>query len=255
MKADEIIEQIISRHENKDDSPIELYENLYLEPMLNYSGKMARKAYWGFSRKPFHKDRYYCGILDFKIMDNTGKMEHFKLIERILPLLNIRDIRRIYDGEDPEIVGQTDDDIVLLSEIQCSFLEQEINWGPHDFQLRTFFGLDTIEDPLFSNAVPRDFFMCYLEKSFEVYNETQSVEKAMKSIDEHYELSEVANKSVMKPPKEGSGKKSRVLPEYRAYIYSNITSSAEPWINPHLHRIAQLCINDGVSPFWEKAYS
>ena len=165
-------------------------------------------------------------------MDNTGKMEHFKLIERILPLLNIRDIRRIYDGEDPEIVGQTDDDIVLLSEIQCSFLEQEINWGPHDFQLRTFFGLDTIEDPLFSNAVPRDFFMCYLEKSFEVFNETQSVEKAMKAIDEHYEFAEVANKSVMKPPKEGSGKKSRVLPEYRAYIYSNITSSAEPWINP-----------------------
>ena len=48
MKADEIIEQIISRHENKDDSPIELYEKLYLEPMLNYSGKMARKLYWGF---------------------------------------------------------------------------------------------------------------------------------------------------------------------------------------------------------------
>ena len=78
--------------------------------------------------------------------------------------MNIRDIRRINDGEDPEIVGQTDDDIVLLSEIQCSFLEQEINWRSHDFQLRTFFGLDTIEDPLFSNAVPRDFFMCYLEK-------------------------------------------------------------------------------------------
>ena len=66
MKADEIIEEIISRHENKDDSPIELYENLYLEPMLNYSGKMARKAYWGFSRKPFHKDRYYCGIFRFQ---------------------------------------------------------------------------------------------------------------------------------------------------------------------------------------------
>ena len=96
-------------------------------------------------------------------------------------------------------------------------------------------------------------------KQFNIYKNKalfkHSLEKAMKSIDEHYELSEVANKSVMKPPKEGSGKKSRVLPEYRAYIYSNITSSAEPWINPHLHRVAQLCINDGVSPYWEKAYS
>ena len=255
MKADEIIELIISRHENKDDTSITLYSDLYLEPMLNYSGKMARKAYWGFSSKPFHKDRYYCGILDFRIMNNSGKMEHFGLIERVLPILKIEDIRRIFDGEDPEILGQSEEELVLLSEIQCSFLEQEVNWGPHDFQLRTFFGLETIEDPMLSNAVPRDFFMCYLEKSFEVYNQDKSVEMAMKSIDEHYELSEVANKSVMKPPKQGSGRKVRIKPEYRDYIYSNTTSTSEPWIQPFLSRIKQLCLKDGVSPYWEKAYS
>jgi hypothetical protein len=255
MKASEIIELIIERHESKNDEPITMFSDLYLEPMLNYSGKMARKAYWGFSRKPFHKDRLYCGILDHRIMNNSGKMEHFGLIERVLPILNIQDIRGVFDGGDPETLGGTDEEKVLLSEIQCSFLEQELNWGPHDFQLRTFFGLDTIEDPLFSNAVPRDFFMCYLEKSFEVYNETQSVEAAMKSIDEHYEYAEVARKSVMKPPKQGSGRKSRVLPEYRGYIYSNITETATPWIEPYLDRIKELCIRDGVSPFWEKAYS
>ena len=37
MKADEIIEQIISRHENKDDSPIELYEKLYKEYCITVS--------------------------------------------------------------------------------------------------------------------------------------------------------------------------------------------------------------------------
>lgn len=254
MKASEIIELIIERHESKNDEPITMFSDLYLEPMLNYSGKMARKAYWGFSRKPFHKDRLYCGILDHRIMNNSGKMEHFELIERILPILNIKDIRKVFDGGDPEHIGRTDDEKVLLSEIQCSFLEQEVNWGPHDFQLRTFFGLDTIEDPLFSEGVPRDFFMCYLEKSFEVYAETKSVEKAMKSIDEHYELSEVANKSVMKPPKIGSGRKSRVLPEYRAYIYSNITMNADSWIEPFVERIKRLCLEQGPSPYWSKAY-
>ena len=120
-----------------------------------------------------------------------------------------------------------------------------MNWGPYDFQLRTFFGLESIDDPLFSGGVPRDFFMCYMEKSFEVYAETNSLEKAMNAIDEHYEMSEVANKSVMKPPKEGSGKRSRVLPEYRAYIYSNISMNSESWIEPYLGRIGALCREQG----------
>ena len=255
MRASEIIELIIERHENNDKTPIDLYGGLYLDPMLDYSGKMARKAYWGFSRKPFHKDRLYCGILDHRIMNNSGKMEHFELIERILPLLNIKDIRKVFDGEDPETLGSTDDEKTLLSEIQCSFLEQEVNWGPHDFQLRTFFGLKSIDDPLFSEGVPRDFFMCYMEKSFEVYAETKSVEKAMKAIDEHYEMSEVANKSVMKPPKEGSGRRSRVLPEYRAYIYSNNSMNSESWIEPYLDRIQSLCVKAGTSPYWHRAYN
>lgn len=255
MNAEDLIEIIISRHENNDSTPIELYADLYLEPMLNYTGKMARKAYWGFSRKPFHKDRLYCGILDYRIMNNSGKMEHFGLIERILSILDIRDIRAVYDGTDPEELGRSAEETVLLSEVQCSFLEQEINWGPHDFQLRTFFGLETIEDPLFSNAVPRDFFMCYIEKSFDEYKSSKSVESAMNSIVEHYQRSEVASKLVMKPPKEGSGRRSKVLPEYREYIYSNITSSAKPWIEPFLSRIATLCRSSGTSPHWERTYS
>ena len=254
MNAQELIDIIISRHEQNDESPIQLYSDLYLEPMLNFSGKMARKGYWGFSRKPFHKDRFYCGILDYRIMNNSGKMEHFALIERILPILNIEDIRAVYDGADPEKLGSNQEETVLLSEVQCSFLEQEMNWGPHDFQLRTFFGLDSIDDPLFSNAVARDFFMCYIEKSFDEYKSSKSVDRAMKSIVEHYQRSEVASKQVMKPPKEGSGRKSRILPEYRDYIYSNITLSAEPWIEPFLNRIRIFCENSGKSPHWERAY-
>ena len=51
---------------------------------------------------------------------------------------------------------------MLLSEIQCSFLEQEINWGPHDFQLRTFFGLDSIDDP---PAMVTDFLCVTLRRA------------------------------------------------------------------------------------------
>ena len=81
-------------------------------------------------------------------------------------------------------MGSTDDEKTLLSEIQCSFLEQEVNWGPHDFQLRTFFGLKTIDDPLFSEGVPLIFTTrATWRTSFEVYAETKSVEMAMKTID------------------------------------------------------------------------
>ena len=96
--------------------------------------------------------------------------------------------------------------------------------------------------------------MCYIEKSFDEYKSSKSVDSAMKSIVEHYQRSEVASKLVMKPPKEGSGRRSRILPEYRDYIYSNIALSAEPWIEPFLDRIRVFCENSGRSPYWERAY-
>ena len=85
-------------------------------------------------------------------MDNSGKMEHYALIERILPILDIEDIRKVFQGSDPEELGRNEEETVLLSEVQCSFLEQEVNWGPHSFQLRTFFGLNSVDDLLFKNA-------------------------------------------------------------------------------------------------------
>ena len=96
--------------------------------------------------------------------------------------------------------------------------------------------------------------MCYIEKSFDEYKSSKSVDSAMKSIVEHYQRSTVASKLVMKPPKEGSGRKSRILPEYRNYIYSNVTSNAKPWIEPFLNRIRKFCEKSGRSPHWERAY-
>ena len=254
MRSEEIIELIISKHEQKDDTPIQLFQGLNLEPMIDYSGKMAKGVARGFPRWLMHKDRMHAGILDFKIMDNSGKMEHFALIERILPILDIEDIRKVFQGIDPEELGRNEEETVLLSEVQCSFLEQEVNWGPHSFQLRTFFGLKSVEDLLFKNAVPRDFFMCYIEKSFFEFNSGKDLEETMNSIIENYRESEAAGKSVMYPPKTGSGRKVRVSKEYRDFVYSSNIGGAESWINPFLERIFALCERDGVSRYWISAY-
>ena len=85
MKASEIIELIIERHENNDKTPINLYGGLYLDPMLDYSGKMDRKAYWGFSRKPFHKDRTVLRHFDRRIMNNSGKWNISNSLSGFLP--------------------------------------------------------------------------------------------------------------------------------------------------------------------------
>ena len=41
MRADEIIDAIISRHEEESSKPVPILDGLRLEPMLDYGGKMA----------------------------------------------------------------------------------------------------------------------------------------------------------------------------------------------------------------------
>ena len=45
MKAEEIIDLVIQRHENDNPAVIPICKGLHLEPMLDYTGKMARNAY------------------------------------------------------------------------------------------------------------------------------------------------------------------------------------------------------------------
>ena len=45
MDPEEIIDSIISKHEKGDSSPVHVFGDLYLHPMLNYKGLMARDAY------------------------------------------------------------------------------------------------------------------------------------------------------------------------------------------------------------------
>ncbi len=255
MKACEVINQVIARHETTSNDPIRIHENLHLAPVLDYSGKMARKAYQGY-RKNWHRDRKYCGVLDFKIMDPTGKMEHSKLLRRSIGVVSVDALRRIYDGEDPLHMELTADQLALVCCIQCAFAEQEINWGVNDFQLRTHFGYPSFKTEHLRNAVPRDLFMLYLERCNAEIDAGNSIEQSINFVlDPQYQTSFVASKKVLMPPITGSGDNRRVKPVFLPYLRSNNINDVEPWVNPHLERIRKFCVDQaGTSPYWNDTY-
>ena len=254
MKASEIIETVISRHEEGSAEPIHIHGELYLDPVLEYGGKMARKAYQSY-RKNWHPERQHCGILDFKIMDSSGKMEHSQLLARSLGVVPIEAVRHVYHGEDPFELGLSDEALTLACEIQCSFIEQELNWGTHGFQLRTHFGYPDMKDEQLSNAVPRDFFMLYFERCSHEIEKGASLDEAFQIVAEpQYQPSFVASKMVLMPPISGSGNGRKISKEFREFVYSDTTGDSEPWVDQHLQRIDNLCNQKGVSPYWNKAY-
>ena len=251
VNASELIDLVIDRHEANDETPIIVHRTLRLEPVLDYGGKMARKAYQTY-RKNWHAKRKYCGFLDFKIMDPTGKMEHSQLLARSIGLVPIEAIRAIYDGDDPYDLNLTDDELALACDIQCSFMEQEVNWGIHPFQLRTHFGYPQMTDEILRNAVPRDFFMMFFERCSEAIENGNSVAEALRLVDEHYEHSYVASKMVIMPPVSGSGNNRKIKKEWRPYVRSAQIGGARSWIEPHLGRILPLIESRGVSPHFPR---
>ena len=255
MKPEELIEIIIERFENNSPETISILDELYLEPVLNYGGKMARKGYQTY-RKNWHQDRKFVGILDFKIMNRLGKMEHSRLLERSIGKVEIEDLREIFDGGDPFDLGLSLENLELLSEIQCSFLEQEVNWGTESFQLRTHFGYPEMKNESLKNAVPRDFFMMYFERcNFEIENGS-SIDQALKIVSEpQYQQSFVANKMVLMPPITGSGNNRRINSDFLPFLRSNNIGGVDLWINPFVNRINDLCQEVGISPYWNKAFN
>ena len=255
MKAEEIIDLVISRHEKADDSYIHICKGLHLEPMLNYTGKMARNAYWQY-KKNWHKDRKYVGILDHKIMDQTGKMEHSQLLARSLGKVRIESIRAVYDGDDPFEITDNREELELLCDIQCSLIEQEVNWGVHDFQQRTHFGYPEMNIDYMRNAVPRDFFLLFFERCNALMKQGMSVEESLNVVAEpQKEESRTAMKIVLMPPRTGSAPNVKLREEFLPYLRSDMIGGAEPWIQPFLGRVEELCLRVGVSPYWERIFS
>ncbi len=254
MRADEIINAIISRHEEGSPEPIPILDDLRLEPMLDYRGKMARKAYQSY-RKNWHKDRQHVGILDFRIMDPTGKMEHSQLLARSVGEVPIEALREVYDGGDPFNLGLSDKQLSLACDIQCSFAEQEVNWGVHDFQLRTHFGYPDMRADHLRDAVPRDFFMLYFERCDSEIRTGASIEEALRIVSApQYQESYVASKMVLMPPISGSGDNRRIRNDFLPYLRSANVKGVRPWIESHLDIITELCNEKGPSPYWRSTY-
>ncbi len=256
MKAAEIIDLIINRHENGDNSIISICEGLYLEPMLNYSGKMARNGFFPVYKRGWHKERKYIGILDHKIMDSTGKMEHSELLARSLEKVSLTSIRSIYDGSDPYELNIGDEEIALISDIQCSFIEQEVNWGIHNFQQRTHFGYPEMNTDYLRDAVPRDYFMLYYERCHSLIDSGVSVSDSLRIVaDPQKAHSFGAGKIVLMPPRTGSAPNVKIRPSFLPFLRSKNIGGAEPWINPFLNRISKLCLKLGPSPYWVKTFN
>ena len=255
MKAHEIIDLIIKRHENSDNSVISICNDLHLEPMLNYTGKMARNAYWQYKKK-WHKDRKFVGILDHRIHDSTGKMEHSELLSRSLGRVDIESIRSIYDGEDPFEITDNEEELELLCDIQCSLIEQEVNWGVHEFQQRTHFGYPEMNVDYMRNAVPRDFFLLFFERCNDLISQGLSVQESLEIVAQPQKKhSTVASKIVLMPPRVGSAPNVRISKEFLPFLRSRNIGGAEPWINPFLDRISKLCLEQGNNPYWEKNFN
>lgn len=252
MKALEIIDRIISRHEEKSPEPIRILDDLRLEPMLGYSGKMARNAYWSH-RKKWHQSRKYVGLLDFKVMDPTGKMEHSELLARSIGIVPIDAVRGVYDGEDPFAMGLTDEQLSLVCDIQCSFVEQEVNWGIHDFQHRTHFGYPEMKTDYLREAVPRDYFLLFFERCNSLMDSGASITESLEVVAEpQKQHSFVASKIVLMPPRTGSAPNVKLTPDFLPFLRSRNTAGAEPWISPFLNRIRRLCDETGPNPNWRE---
>ena len=273
MGPNEIIDLIISRHEEGDSNPIPIIGDLYLHPMLNYKGLMAVAAYrhmtpriyWKKSRHYMHANREFVGLLDFQIIDplwvdDKGKMNHPDLLRNVLSLLTTEDVRNIYHGSRINELGLTEEQIPTAINLMCAFIEQEVNWGPYNFQLHTHFGSTEFmyRNPdkcgYLQDAVPRDFFCSHILYLFDRMNSDPSPD-IESLLDQFFggnlRKTDAVRNPTIQPPITA---KEHIKPSYRTYMLSYQNDSAVRWIEPFLERISQLCKSVGPNHLWGRYY-
>jgi hypothetical protein len=74
---------------------------------------------------------------------------------------------RVWKGENPVLVGNSDDEKEALVTMFLMMLEQEINWGEMEWQKKTNFWPDTYKiSP--DECRPRDMLMGFIRQSFSI---------------------------------------------------------------------------------------
>lgn len=235
MKPDEFINIVLKAHENNDNSPIDLGGDLVIQPMPNYTGKMAREAFYGGMRY-LNKGRKYAGLFDFKIIFRGKPVSHKPdIIMPAVTHLPIHAVRCIHQGVDPvSIKGLDNQQIALACCIQAAFAEQEINWGEEVFQQRTYFGRVDMEQQILCESAPRDFQMVFIERCVE---ESRKSGRSPKDIVDEIAIlvkTVKSGKNVMLPLTKAKQHKKQVLPDFEPHMPRVLCGRPiEKWINPH----------------------
>lgn len=207
MLSNEIAELILKGHISKTKNINEI-KGFRLELQLNYSGLMAHGAYRGW-KKNKHKGRKKVGCFDFKIFRILDSKEipitHTRVVDSINDKIQREMIEEIFNGKDPVEIGNAEEEIQILCEIQLAMLEQEINWGDEIFQSWTLFTPS-------QRKRPRDYVTAYLRRVFDEPNFLCTIGRMKAASGTH---------GVLPPPKKKK--------EWGSYI-EPVNSDAKPWL-------------------------
>jgi hypothetical protein len=233
---DDFIKVVLKSHEANDNSPIDMDRGLVLYPRPNYTGKMAREAFY-LGMRFLNKGRRYAGLFDFKIVFNGKPVRHKPDI--ILPAvtqLPIEAVRSIHQGMDPTTIGGLDEQqLALACCVQAAFAEQEINWGEGIFQQRTYFGRNDMEQQILRESAPRDFQMVYIERcSAEAVMYGRDAQEVVEEVVKLVRTAKIG-KNVKLPLTSAKQHKKKILPEFEPFLPR--VSSDKPvkkWIQRHM---------------------
>ncbi|MFD2681940.1 hypothetical protein [Bacillus seohaeanensis] len=123
----------------------------------NYSGLMASRPHW---KRPKQ------GLFDVLVL--TGNryplngevgVTHYLAFNDLLAHSNLPNCEKIWEGQDPLIVGQNNDERQALLALALLMFEQELNWGDQNYQKFTAF-------PPSKGSRPRDMIMGFLHIIF-----------------------------------------------------------------------------------------
>lgn len=128
----------------------------------DYSGTMASPK-----KKRFRKDCSHLGLFDIFVISEgryDGKsVSHRLVFEDLKAHSTEAACLRVWRGEDPKLVGSSEDEKEALTVMSLLMFEQEINWGKEIFQKWTNFPPRPTKPSL---VRPRDMMMGFVRQAF-----------------------------------------------------------------------------------------
>lgn len=128
----------------------------------DYAGRMANPK-----NKRFTKGKTHLGLFDIFVVTEgrygDKSVSHRMLFEDLKLHSTEEACLRVWRGEDPVVVGKTQDEKEALTTMALLMFEQEVNWGGEVFQKRTNFS-PKVTMP--TAVRPRDMMMGFVRQAF-----------------------------------------------------------------------------------------